>query len=226
MRSFFVLLAMIALLGGCAHIPFRETAAFPLGHLPPEQVVAGARERAPAEIRMLNSIVFEYAWLQFLGVGFLEVKPSADSFRVIALNPMGVKLFDLAGSSGTVTVNFAMEPLASYGNIASAVAFDIKRIYFDMLPAADARHYRFNNRLIFGKELPHGYLEHVFAGEQGDLVEKRFYKDQYISWSVGYYEYGDKDGKRVPKGIILTDYQGGYRLVIREKEQTIENDEE
>jgi hypothetical protein len=219
-------LLFTVLLGGCAEIPFRSTDRYPLGNLAPEKVVADFRTRTPEEISMLNSIVFEFAGQQFLGVGFIEVQPVVKSFRVICLNPMGVKLFDLAGDQGGVKVNFALEPLASYGNIASAVAIDINRIYFDAVPSDDAMHYRLNDRLVFGKGQPSGYLEHVFAGRHGDLVEKRFYADQIISWSVGYYEYVENNGKRYPKGIVLTDYKGGYRLIIREKEQTVEKDQE
>lgn len=220
------LLLLGFLLAGCAVSPFQQTVTGSIAGLAPETVVAAAGKREPAEISMLNTIVFEFAGQQFLGLGFLEVQPLAGSFRVICLNPMGVKLFDLAGDNGRVTTNFAMQPLASYGNIASAVAFDIKRIYFNRLPADDAMHYQLNNRLIFGKGQPDGYLEHVFAGSPGELVEKRFYADQYISWSVGYFDYGDSNGKRYPRGIILTDYKGGYRLVIREKEQLVEKDQE
>ncbi len=226
MMRIVTLLLLVLLAAGCAEIPFRETAPYPMESLAPEKVVADFKARTPEEISMLNTIVFEFAGQQFLGVGFLEVQTPARSFRVICLNPMGVKLFDLAGDGEAVKINFAMEPLASYGNIASAVAFDIKRIYFDLMPADDALPRKLRNSIIFGKGLPTGYLEHVFAGEKGDLVEKRFYQDQLISWSVGYYEYGDYHGKRFPGGIILTDYKGGYRLIIREKEQNVEKDQE
>lgn len=225
-------LALLGLFGlqllfsGCAEIPFKDTAAFPLASLSPDQVVAEFRARTPEKISTLNSIVFEFAGQQFLGVGFLEAEAATGRFRAICLNPMGVKLFDLEGDGATTTVNFAMEPLASYGNIASAVAFDIKRIYFNLLPTADAMPRQLQDRIIFGTALPDGYLEHVFAGENGDLVEKRFYREQFIAWSVGYYEYGDDNGKSFPRGIILTDYQGGYRLIIREKEQNVEKDQE
>lgn len=226
MRRLASLVLLLGLLTGCASIPFPETPPYPMTAKDPAQVVADFRARTPDRLQMMNSLVFEIAGREVLAVGFLELSLADESFRVVCLNPMGVKLFDLAGTGSKTTLNYALEPLAKFPGLASAVAFDIKRIYFYMFPAADAVPRKSENRIIFGKALPDGYIEHVFAGERGDLVETRFYQDQVISWTVGYYEYRDSDGKRHPRGIILTDYRGGYRLIVREKEQDAEADQE
>jgi len=219
-----LILASIMLLCGCAEMPFKQVEPFSLDRVEPKQQLERYRAKMPESMNLLNSIVFEFAGQKFLGLGILEINSRERSFRVVCLNPMGVKLFDLSGDdSGTIT-NYAIEPLATLGNIATAVSADIRRIYFDTIPKENATPHRCGSRTLFGGGTPDGYLEHVFAGAVPDLVEKRFYDDQLISWRVGYYEYEERSGRRYPRGIIITDYKKGYQLTIREKEQSFEED--
>jgi len=218
MRSILALLAALMLLSGCADLPFRQQEPVPMVGLEPAGVVERARAATPDSFSQLNSIVFEFAGQKFLGLGFVEIDRRERSFRVICLNPMGVKLFDLSGNDRGTTMNFAIEPLANLGNIAAAVGHDIRRIYFDLDPRSNATPRPGQYRLIYGGGTPTGYQEHVFAGASGDLVEKRFYDDQLISWRVGYYDYREKEGKRSPRSIVITDYKNSYQLTIREKE--------
>lgn len=210
------------LLAGCAEMPFRPPETVPMEGREPSAVVQGFREATPESFSQLNSIVFEFAGQKFLGIGFLEIDRRERTFRVICLNPMGVKLFDLSGNDRGTTMNFAIEPLAGLGNIAAAVGHDIRRIYFDHIPPENATPRMGRDRLVYGGGTPLGYQEHIFAGAGGDLVEKRLYDDQLISWRVGYYDYRERGGKRSPGGIVITDYRSGYQLTIREKEQPVE----
>jgi hypothetical protein len=217
-------LAILLLLAGCAELPCRRDGQIPLGGREPSAVVDHFRTAVPEKFSGFNSVVFEFAGQKFLGIGFIEIDRPARSFRVICLNPMGVKLFDLSGDDRGTTMNFAIEPLAKQGNIAAAVAHDIRRIYFDLVPADNATPRGGAYRLVYGGGTPSGYQEHLFAGSSGDLVEKRLYDEGLISWSVGYCDYREKEGKRSPREIIITDYKNGYQLTIREKEQAVEED--
>lgn len=221
-----LILSLLALtmLCGCAELPFRQVEPVTMDRVEPKELLERFSAKLPENTSQLNSIVFEFAGQKFLGLGFLEINHRERSFRVVCLNPMGVKLFDLSGDDHGTTTNYAMEPLASAGNIAVAVSADIRRIYFDTIPKKNATSHNCGNRVIFGGGTPSGYQEHVFAGASPDLVEKRFYDDQLISWRVGYYEYLEKDGRRYPRGIIITDYKNGYQLTIRQKEQSLEED--
>jgi hypothetical protein len=216
----------VMLFTGCATVHFSQPASVSIRDIEPGQLLERFKANLPETVSSLNSVVFEYAGISFLGLGFVEIDRSKGTFRVICLNPMGVKLFDLSGDKDVTTTNFAIEPIAKYGEIGAAVAADIRRIYFDLLPPPDTEPRKGAYRFIYGSATPKGYQEHIFAGIEGDLTEKRFYSDQFISWQVTYHDYKNIGGKRYPQGIVLTNYSDAYQLVIREKEQELEKDKE
>jgi len=225
-RLLFALLSLAVILSGCAEIPFKKDSPVSISGIDSTLLLERFKSNLPETVSSLNSVVFDYAGVTFLGLGFVEIDRSKSSFRVICLNPMGVKLFDLSGDRNSTITNFAIEPMAKYGEIGAAVAADIRRIYFDLLPPPNAEPRRGEYRVIYGSSTPSGFQEQIFAGADGDLVEKRFYYDQFISWQVTYHDYRSIGGKRYPQGIVLTNFSDGYRLVIREKEHEFEKDKE
>jgi len=226
MKRLILITFLSILLTGCATEYFRQPQEVSIRGIQPEQLLERFKANLPETVSSLNSVVFDYAGITFLGLGFVEVDRSKSSFRVICLNPMGVKLFDLSGDKNSTTTNYAIEPIAKYGEIGAAVAADIRRIYFDLLPPPDTEPRKGAYRVIYGHATPDGFQEQIFAGVDGDLVEKRFYYDQFISWQITYHDYLSIGGKRYPQGIVLTNYRDGYQLVIREKEHEVEKDKE
>lgn len=215
---------LIFFAAGCTPAVFPREQPVSISSLQTAELAGRFRSSLPETLNSLNSVVFDYAGIKFLGLGFIEIDRSRESFRVICLNPMGVKLFDLSGERGSSVTNFAIEPMAKQGDISSLVAADIRRIYFDLLPGSRIEPRRDEYEIIYGGGTPSGYIEHIYSGNNGDLAEKRFYADQFISWQVTYHDYRDIGGKRYPQGIVLTNYKDGYQLVIREKERDLEKD--
>lgn len=226
MRLFTALLASLLLLSACAEAPLRKDEPLALPGNGPQATVEYFRVKTPDKFSGFNSIVFEIAGQKFLGMGFVEIDRKQRSFRVICLNPMGVKLFDLSGDDHGAVLNYAIEPLAQQGDIAAAVANDIRRAYLDLVPNAAATPRVDKQSITYGGGTPAGYVEHIFAKNEGNLVEKRLYDEQLISWSVAYSAYRENGGMRTPGNIVITDYKNGYQLTIREKEQSIAEDKE
>ncbi|NVN97879.1 MAG: DUF3261 domain-containing protein [Geobacteraceae bacterium] len=221
-----LLIILLLCAAACTPAVFPKGQSVLINNVNPAELVERYKSSLPETLNSLNSVVFDYAGIKFLGLGFIEIDRKNESFRVVCLNPMGVKLFDLSGDKiGTVT-NFAIEPMAKQGDIAALVAADIRRIYFNSVLEKYVELRHGEHELLFGGGTPSGYLEHIYSGINGDLAEKRFYKDQFISWQVSYHDYRSIDGKRFPHGIVLTNYRDGYQLVIREKERDLEKDKE
>ncbi len=218
MKKFLLLFSLIALATGCTSVPFKETAVVPMDSSDPRAVVERFREAAPESFQLLSSIVFEYNWLTVAGIGLLDIDGTDGLYKVVCMNHLGVKLFEFEGNRNGLISQFAIEPLARQGNIAAAVGDDIKRIYFDLTPSADARITVRKHKMIFRQRSGGGALEYEFAGDGGGLARKTYWEDERAVWRVSYYEYERKNGKLYPMGIILSNYRHGYRLIVRQKE--------
>jgi hypothetical protein len=213
----------VFLLSGCAVVPFSEPARTSLEQKDPRALVEQFQASLPGSFQLLNSVVFEYNWRTFSGIGSVQIRRPDRTFRAAGMSPLGVKLFELSGDQNSITKHYAIAAFDEYGDVATAVGNDIRRIYFDLVPSADARIWRGKYTVRFRQSSGPGMLEHVFGGEGGDLLEKNYYADDGIVWRASYYEYRDQGGKRWPQGIVFINYQYGYRLTIRQKELSIEN---
>lgn len=212
----------ILLVAACVRVPFQETSLVPLGSEDPRNTVERFQNSMPASFQLLTSVVFEYNSRTFSSLGTVQIHMEDGSFRVAGMNPMGVKLFELSGDRRSVTTQYAIPEFTRRGDIGTAVGDDIRRIYFDLVPAPAASVWKQKYKLIFRQPSGAGILEYIFAGTGGDLIEKNFYDEGGIAWRVLYYEYHDQDGTRWPRGIVFLHYQYGYRLTIRQKELLVE----
>ncbi len=214
------LLLAVLLLAGCAAAPFRETPPVCMAAVDPQQLLARSRQELPEHFQLLHSVVFDYRWRAFTAIGMVDVDRPARRFRLVCMNPMGVKLFELSGDAQATTAHFVMPALLEQGgDFAGTVGADIRRIYFDPLPAGETEVVRRRQAIIFRQPADGGTLEYVFAGAAGDLVEKRWLDaDATPVWTVSYYEHRTVEGKRFPQGIVMVNHRHGYRLTVRPKE--------
>lgn len=214
------LAGLFLLLAGCAPLPFRETPKVAMAAVEPQRMLEQYRLELPEHFQLLSSVVFDYRWRAFAGIGLVEIDRPARTFRIVCLNPLGVKLFELSGDAEHTEAHFVMPALLDQGgDFAGTVGEDIRRIYFDLLPAPEAKVVRRRYAIVFRQAHGSGVLEHVFAGAGADLVEKNYYdENDDLVWRVSYYEYRMADGKRYPQGVILANYRHGYRLTVRPKE--------
>ncbi len=211
-------LIILLFLFGCSVVPFQETARVPLAQESPQSFVERFRTGIPDSFQLLNTVVFEYNWRKFSGIGYVDINRRDKIFKVVCLNPLGVKLFELSGDQNSVTNLYTIAAFTRYGDIAAVVGNDIRRIYFDLLPSPEARIWKRKYSISFRQPSGPGTLEYVFAGAEGDLIEKNYYHDAGIVWRVSYYEYREQNGMRFPRGILFLNYQYHYRLTVRQKE--------
>ncbi len=192
---------LAALLAGCVSAaPFKEAALVPLESADPHTVVERFRSGNAESFQLLNTIVFEYSWFTFGGIGYLEVNAKDRFYKVACMNHMGVKLFEVSGNRDGVLSQSAIGPLADRGDIARAVGDDIMRVYFDLVPSDQARIAQKKNRLVFRQPSEEGALEYVFAGEPTVLRTKTYYEDNRAVWRVSYYDYLLKNEKQLSYG--------------------------
>ena len=222
-RSLIVVLLLNLLVAGCSSVPFQKTTLVALESADARNILEQFKAHMPDSFELLNTVVFEYNGRKFTAIGTIRINRADRVFKVAGMNPMGIKLFELSGDQNSVTSNYSIADFSKYGDLASAVGNDIRRIYFDLVPGPEARSWKRKYTQIFRQPSGSGYLEYVFAGRDGDLIEKRYYEEDGIVWKASYYEYRDQDGKRWPQGIVFIHYTNRYRLIVRQKEFRIEH---
>lgn len=204
---------------GCSTVPFSEIALVSVDGVDPQVVREQFLLELPVKFRIVNTVSFQFRGKTFSAIGYTEVDTSTKTFTVVGLHPAGgFKLFELSGDSEDVECTFALEELTRRGDFAQAVGDDTRRIYFDRVPARDAKVSKGKYRIFFRQQTVDGEMEYVFAGIDGVLVEKRYYENGSKVWSASYYEYRRENGRLYPSGIILEHHEYRYQLVVRLKE--------
>lgn len=206
------------LIASCGSVPFKKVSYVSLDGVEPLAMVDNYEKSLPEHFQILNTVLFKYGWNKFSTIGYIDINIRAKTFAVASMNPMGLKLFELAGNNDSVDTMFMMEEFGRRGDLAGAVGKDIRRIYFNLVPSATAEIKKKQYQALFRQQTGAGSLVYVFAGAEGYLIKKKYYEDNKLDWSVSYYEYRQKDGKIYPGGIVLKNYKYGYSLTVKLKE--------
>ena len=198
--------------------PFQAVPLAPLRQGSPEAVYDSVRASLPTRFTVLTSVVFTYRGRAMTAMGLTRVDTDAKTLSVVAMSPMGAKLFELRADAARVEAVFMAEELKKRADPVGTIAGDIRAVYLDPLPARDAKGWTEESVAIFQEETTDGRVEHVLGGEPPVLVEKRLCDKRGTVWRVTYHEYVERDGKLYPGGIVMSHCRYGYRLVIRLKE--------
>ena len=172
----------------------------------------------PARETLVNAIVLKYKWHSFTVLGITAFDTAIDSIDAACLNLEGIKLMEFSQRQGKFVKKFIIPWIGKYGGDAvGAVRDDIKRVYFDRLPAKNAAALKMGHGLLFverSKDLETRY----FFDRQGQLIQKRRYEKGKIIWAVFYENYKERKGEFYPQKIIFKNYRWGYKLEADLKE--------
>lgn len=216
-----VLLSVLALSTGCAghvDLDFVPDPPAPLQSNDPSLAVATLTESLPVRFQRVDSIVFSFRGRPLSAIGYSEVDEGAGRFTVVALNHVGMKLFEIAGVGEKVERRFVMPELSRRGDPAGAIAADIRRIYFHRVPSAAALVSVGRDSIRFCEETAEGTLCHVLGGPDGVLSEKSLTAKGRLLWRIRYARYQGEKGRLQPGEVLLEDLRYHYELLIRLRE--------
>ena len=213
-----ILLIIFAFNAGCRSIPFKSIDYVTLSNLNPDTVRQEFASFLAQKLEVINSIVFQYKWQSFFALGYTKLDLENNTFQVSCMNPVGIKLFELTGNRNEIKSTFVLKELLQRGDLPNAVGEDIRRIYFNMLPGAQAKVQKEKYRIIFTQPSGIGEIKYVFAGPEHWLIEKHYFEKNHKLWSVFYYNYLMRNGRLYPSELILKHHRFGYNLVLRLKE--------
>jgi hypothetical protein len=142
----------------------------------------------------------------------MELDPRGRRARLVALEGMGLKLFDLTVTADGVEVNHLIPDLRRHPGLAEAVAASVRRIFFQPQPVPTDR-LEIGSREYRLRRTGTDEINFVFGGDPPLLLEKRSLGPAG-DWWVGYYQYRELGGRQIPEGIFLQDRRAGYTLTL------------
>ena len=209
-----LLLLTLLPLGGCATVEFAATIPVPTSPASIRALIDGLWSATPGSLLVRQSALFELQGMRVPISGVMRLDPAAKTARLVGLNDMGVKLYDISVDATSSRTNFLVGELASDPGFAEAVALSVRRIFLAPQPAAGDRLEITPESYLLTREGSSGAtVRFILGGADRQLLEKSV-RGPAESWRVGYYQYRPGPGRLFPGGIVLEDRQAGYRLTL------------
>ncbi|MDT8424248.1 MAG: DUF3261 domain-containing protein [Desulfuromonadales bacterium] len=177
------------------------------------ELLGGSWALDSSTIRMRHTVLLELGWRKLPMVGLLELDRTARTIRLVAVNDLGIKLFDLTVTVDGYQTNYLFPELATYAGLGETVAASVRKIFLDPLPRDDDRLTITADQYQTRRSLGDAELTFTFGGERPDLLGKEL-RGGAQGWVVRYHDYRDLPAGRLPGGVVLEDHTAGYRLTL------------
>jgi len=208
-----VILALL-LVTGCTSLPF---ATQPEVTVPPglsaEQLAATSWPEAGRRYRIRQTVLFELRGAKVPMTGLMDLDTTRGTIRLVAINDLGVKFFDLQLDRESETLHYLLPELARFPGFGEVVASAVRRIFLAPRPAGDEQLEGSATRYRLRRQQDTDEVTFSFGGAPLQLLAIEAEGPQE-AWRVDYYEYRDQHGATAPYGIILKDRRAGYRLTL------------
>lgn len=208
------ILCLSLFLAGCAGAPF---APHELAPTSPDMTAARLAESVwtgqAGVFRLRQAVLFEFNGRAVPMSGMMRLDFNERRLRLVAMNDMGVKLFDLEVAEKNETLHYLLPELAGTPRFSEAVAASVRRIFLDSRPSGSDLLSFGRDRYLLTRPWQGGEIRFVLGGGAARLLETTVATEQ-VNWKAAYYEY-QTDGKVVyPRGIVLDDRVAPYRLTL------------
>jgi len=159
-----------------------------------------------------QSGVLKLSWREIPLQGVLRIDCAAHEARLVAMDSMGVKLFDVTVTGEDMSLNYLLPLLEEHPQLPKVVAQSVRRIFLTpqpqagdrLLPRCDGQPYRLVSDAQSGAEF-------TFGGDPIRLQTIRVATDDE-NWQVDYFNDSDSGMLRTPTMIVLDDKN--YRLTL------------
>jgi hypothetical protein len=206
--------ASLLLSSACASVPFADTELTPTLPRSAAELSGAPWNQGTGSLLIRQSALFELKGMRVPIVGVMKLDLGRKSARLVGMNDMGVKLYDISVDASSSQALFVIPDLARYPGFAEAVAVSVRRIFLAPEPAPGDTLKRFPTSYQLSRTTgARGTLRFTFGGAQAQLLEKSC-RGPAESWRVRYYQYQRQQGRLFPGGIVLDDNRAGYRLTL------------
>ncbi|UFS69365.1 DUF3261 domain-containing protein [Geomonas sp. RF6] len=208
-----LVLALLLFVAGCGSVPFRETPAVPTVQKSAAELAAGLWTKGRDTLLLRQSALFELRGMKVPLDGIMKLDPVRKTARLVGMNDLGVKLYDISVDREKTTPHSIIPDLAKYPGFADAVGTSVRRIFLSPEPLPSDRLKTGSDSYELTRSEGDKMLRFLLGGPEAQLLEKSS-KGGGESWRVRYYQYERLQGIPVPTGIVLDDSEAGYRLTL------------
>ena len=209
-----LLVVLMLMMSACTTVPFVSTELIPTTPRSAAELSATLWNSGRGSLMIRQSALFEFEGARVPIAGIMKLDLAGKGARLIGMNDMGVKLYDISVDANSSRANFIIPDLASYPGFTEAVADSVRRIFLAPEPSPDDSVERTSTTyLLTRKRGDDGTIRFTLGGVDAQLLEKSF-QGAAESWQVRYYQYQRQQGLLFPGGILLEDKRAGYRLTL------------
>jgi len=208
-----VLVLLLALLAACTSIPFEATPRVPVSvGLDAVQLATRSWPEEGRRYRIRQTVLFELRGARVPMTGLMDLDTMRGSARLVAVNDLGVKFFDLELDRDGETLHYLLPELARFPGFDRVVAEAVRRIFLAPRPDGDETVQRETDRYLLLDSGGGGETEYAFGGPDTRLLAIEH--DGEAPWRLDFYQYRSENGVLAPAGVILQDRRAGYRLTL------------
>lgn len=177
-----------------------------------EQLLARHWLNQPQIWQLRQSALLEIGPKKIPLEGFLRLDLQRQEARLLAMNEMGLVLFDLQVSAEDQSMQRAIPQLQKVKGMAQGVAQSLRQIFLLPRPQPQDQLENRGNSLRLWRTEEDARLGFVFDC-QGDLRETK-QQDDSGGWRVVYDQYRSFDGFYLPELIVMNDYRHNIKLSL------------
>lgn len=222
MIRLFGLALLSLLLFACA--PYEHTAETLActKRLSQEQLLADSWLQKAGVWRLRQSALLELGQRKIPLQGLLRLDTLRHEARLVAMNEMGVVLFDLELDGHGQTLHRAIPQLQQQPEFAVGVAESLRLIFLQPSPRTDDHLQLRSSSQRLWRLMPGGSLGFIFDC-YGNRQETLLVSDTG-NWQVKYLDYQPYADWSIPRQIVFNDYQHGVKLSLWLSEVKRENE--
>jgi len=212
-----VQLSLFLCLSGCARVPFDDHPGQPLAQFTRAQLLADCWLASGHRYLCRHSGLLEVFTRKIPLEGVIKIDTSSGEARLVAMDSMGVKLFDLTVRTDSYQLNYLLPLLDEHRQLPEMVAKSVQHIFLPPYPGLDDELH--SGQKKYQLTAPGAGVSFDFVGVPLRLSAKvnKGVGGSEETWRADYYQYkkyvGAKEQLWAPSGIILED-SSGFRLTL------------
>jgi hypothetical protein len=218
MRKQWAVLILLLALAGCSGVPFVAPDTVALRpDVTATQLATAVWTAQQGVFRLRQTVLFEFRGTRVPMAGLMRLDLTEDRLRLVALNDLGVKLFDLEVTPIGEQQHYLLPDLAKIPHFTEAVAASVRRVFLTPRPDGSEALRLTASRGQLTRPYRSGEIRFTFGGSGSQLLATEVAGDQE-NWMARYFEYQTAGTILYPRGIVLDDRIAGYRLTLWQEE--------